>query len=150
MKEIIRQILKEERSLKSKLTSMVKQYGLKKTSQLIGIDVKSINRIAFNGNPNDYIKIFDDLEMVPSEVKPEWILFRRKPGKNLMVYDTVSNILYVDWDEIWNILSRVYKLDWQKQSVVGDFFISKTGIKARFVDNFKEKTFQYPSMATVK
>jgi len=33
---------------------------------------------------------------------------------------------------------------------VGDFFISKTGIKARFVDNFKEKTFQYPSMATVK
>ncbi len=104
MKEIIRQILKEERSLKSKLTSMVKQYGLKKTSQLIGIDVKNINRIAFNGNPNDYIKIFDDLEMVPSEVKPEWILFRRKPGKNLMVYDTVSNVLYVDWDEIWNIL----------------------------------------------
>jgi hypothetical protein len=58
----------------------------------------------------DFLHLFDDLEVVQSEEKEHWTLFRYKKGNNLMIYDRKSKEVYFNYDEIWSFLEDKFDL----------------------------------------
>ena len=112
MKHIIKKILKEE-SLKQTLKQQVKEFGFKDTAELVG-GAENLISIAFNNNSVEFLHLFDDLDVVQSEEKPYWTLFRYKKGYNFMIYDRKNEIVYINYYEIWSVLEDKFGLKYSE------------------------------------
>ena len=55
-----------------------------------------------------------DLDVVQSEEKPDWTLFRYKPKQNFMVYDRKNDYVYINYYEIWSVLEEHFGLNYTK------------------------------------
>jgi len=108
MKHIIKKILKEE-SLKRNLKQQVKEFGFKDTAELVG-GAENLVKLGFNNNPMEFLNLFNDLDVVQSEEKPNWTLFRYKKHENLMVYDRKNDNVFIDYDRIWVVLRNNFGL----------------------------------------
>jgi hypothetical protein len=58
----------------------------------------------------DFLHLFDDLEVVQSEKKEHWTLFRYEKGYNLMIYDRISKEVYINNKEILSFLDGEFSL----------------------------------------
>ena len=58
----------------------------------------------------DFLHLFDDLEVVQSEKKEHWTLFRYEKGNNLMIYDRKRKEVYISNKEIWSFLEDKFDL----------------------------------------
>ena len=58
----------------------------------------------------DFLHLFDDLEVVQSEKKENWTLFRYEKGNNLMIYDRKKKEVYISHNEIWSFLDNEFSL----------------------------------------
>jgi hypothetical protein len=96
--------------IKSKIHEYVKKYGIEKSRQIFGDKV--LFTIGFNNNPMEYLYMFKDLEVVPSNQRPHLMLFRYKPGENLIVYDKDEKDVYVDNDNLWSQLEKIFNLNY--------------------------------------
>ena len=113
MKQLIKKILKEEVSGKSKLEKMIKPYGLEIAGKAVG-GIDNLLRILNINTPMDFLHLFDDLDVVQPEEKPDWTLFRYKPKQNLMIYNRKNNYVYIDYDEIWSVLENHFGLKYSE------------------------------------
>jgi len=109
MEKLIRKILKEE-SLKQSLKDQVKEFGWKDTAELVN-GSENLKKLSGIETPIDFLNLFNDLDVVQSEEKPDWILFRYKKGYNLMVYDRKSNDVYISYTNIWVVLESHFGLN---------------------------------------
>ena len=109
MKRLIRKILKEE-SLKQTLKDQVKEFGWKDAAELVG-DGEILARLGFNNDPVEFLNLFNDFDVVQSEEKPDWTLFRYKKHDNLMVYDRKSNNVHISYVNIWSVLEDFFGLN---------------------------------------
>ena len=111
MKQLIRKILKEEVSGKSKLEKMIKSYGLEIAGKAVG-GIDNLFKILNINTPMDFLHLFDDMDVVQSEEKPDWTLFRYKPKQNLMIYNRENNYVYISHSEIWSVLEEHFELNY--------------------------------------
>ena len=74
MKQLIKKILKEE-SLKQNLRQQVKDYGWKDTAEMIN-GPEELAKLAFDNDPMEFLHMFDDLDVVQSEINPNRTLYR--------------------------------------------------------------------------
>ena len=58
----------------------------------------------------DFLHLFDDLDIVQSEERENWTLFRYEKGNNLMIYDRKSKEVYISYDNIWSFLKDEFDL----------------------------------------
>ena len=108
MKEHIKRILKEETeelSTQDKLKKMVLKVGWKKVAQLLG-GFDNLYRVGFNNDYNQFLNLFNNLDVVQSEEIPDWILYRLEKGKNIMVYDRKNEVVYFNHNVIWTFFSE--------------------------------------------
>jgi len=110
MKELIRQILKEE-NIKQTLKQEVKKSGWEDTASLVG-GSEELARLAFNNNPMEFLNMYNDLDVVQSEEKKDWTLFRYEKYKNLMIYDREKGDVYINYYEIWSFLKDGFGLNY--------------------------------------
>jgi hypothetical protein len=92
-----------------RLKDLIKTNGVKQVIDLMGgFDTfcKVMNIEGFM----DFLHLFDDMEVVQSEEKEHWTLFRYKKGNNLMIYDRKSKEVYFNYDEIWSFLEDKFDL----------------------------------------
>jgi hypothetical protein len=108
MKELIRNILKEE-STKQILLDEIKYFGIESAERLVG-DIDSLFGVLNIETPIDFLNLFNDLDVVKSNDRPEIMLFRYKKGKNLMAFDSKNNNVSVNFFEIWSILYDQFQL----------------------------------------
>jgi hypothetical protein len=92
-----------------KVKNIIKRQGMNNTIQLMGgfdtfCEVMNIEGFM------DFLHLFDDMEVVQSEEKEHWTLFRYKKGNNLMIYDRKSKEVYFNYDEIWSFLEDKFDL----------------------------------------
>ena len=112
MKHIIKKILKEE-SLKQTLKQQVKEFGFKDTAELVG-GAENLIKLGFNNDPMEFLNLFNDLDVVQSEEKQDWTLFRYKKHENLMIYDRKNEIVYINYYEIWSVLEDKFGLKYSE------------------------------------
>ena len=93
----------------NKLEKVLKQSGTKKTIDILG-GWDNFCKIYKIETPMDFLHLFDDMEVVQSEEKEHWTLFRYKKGNNLMIYDKKSKEVNINYDEIWSFLEDKFDL----------------------------------------
>ena len=103
------QRLIKESSMRDKLLSQIKEEGWKSTSEMVGGN-EVLKKVLKIDSPMDFLHLFDDMEVVQSEEKTNWTLFRYKPKKNLMVYDRKNEKVYINYNEIWSVLGKQFGL----------------------------------------
>jgi hypothetical protein len=121
-------IITEDKSntISDKLKSMVKQYGLIKSSKSVG-GPKNLAKLGFNNDPMEFLNLFNDLNIVQSEEDHSLTLFRYEKGINMMIYDKenrgVENRgVYVNYDDIWLFLRGGFGLNYEEiQEVIKDW-----------------------------
>ena len=97
----------------NKLNLVLKQSGTEKTIKLLGgwenfCAVYNIN------SPMGFLHLFDDLDVVQSEERKDWVLFRYKKGHNFMVYNRKKEEVYFNYNEIWSFLRSNFALNYEK------------------------------------
>ena len=71
---IVKRVIKES-AIKDSLIDMIKNDGWESAAELVGGD-ENLAKLAFNNEPMNFLHMFDDLDVVKSEEKPNWILYR--------------------------------------------------------------------------
>ena len=110
MKVIIserQQKLIKENSVKGSLIDMIKEDGWKSASELVG-GYENLKKLVGFKTPMDFLHLFDDLNVINSEEKPYLTLFRYEIGNKLMVYNSVNNVVYINFNKIWRGLEIVF------------------------------------------
>jgi hypothetical protein len=95
-----------ESKLKQNLKQEIKDFGIKDTAELVN-GLENLCEILNINSPMEFLHLFNDLDVVQSEEKPNWTLFRYKPKHNLMIHDKKSKIVYINYEEIWKPLLDV-------------------------------------------
>ena len=113
MKQLIKKILKEEVSGKSKLEKMIKSYGLEIAGKAVG-GIDNLFKILDINSPMDFLHLFDNLNVVQSEEESDWTLFRYKPRHNFMIYNRQNDYVFINYDEIWSVLENHFGLKYSK------------------------------------
>lgn len=86
---------------------MVKTKGWEDTCLILGLNPQELVELFFNNDPMEFLNLFNDLDVVQSEIDPDTILYRYKPGHNLMIYDKYDGNIFVD--EIFLVTFNVGK-----------------------------------------
>lgn len=94
----------KESQLNNTITKLIKMEGWEKTGETLGLSPKEFMEQMFDGNPMDFLNIYNDLDVVQSEEKPDCTLFRYEKGDNLMVYSNINKIMGIDVDNILSFL----------------------------------------------
>jgi hypothetical protein len=102
-----------ESKLKQSLKQQIKNFGIKDTAELVnGFD--NLMEILNINSPMEFLHLFDDLDVVQSEEKPGWTLFRYKPNHNLIIYDRKNKTVFINYEEIWKVLGNVFNLEYSE------------------------------------
>lgn len=86
----------------NKIHNFLKKRGLKNTIIHLG-GVSNFMKTFNIENPNDILGLFTDLEIVQSEERSNYTLFRLKEGDNYFIYDRDNKYVFVN-NYIWMIL----------------------------------------------
>ena len=86
----------------NKAHNFLKKRGLKNTIIHLG-GVSNFIKTFNIETPNDLLRLFTDLEIVQSEERSNYTLFRLKEGDNYFIYDRNHKYVFVNY-YIWMIL----------------------------------------------
>ena len=103
---IVKKVIKEN-SLRQDLIQQIKEDGWKSASELVG-GYENLKKLVGFKTPMDFLHLFDDLNVINSEEKPYLTLFRYEIGNKLMVYNSVNNVVYINYNKIWRGLEIVF------------------------------------------
>ena len=110
--------------LKTKLQKMVKSIGWEQSSNIVG-SVENLAKLGFNDNPMNFLNLFNDLDVVQSEQKPDWTLFRNEKGKNIMIYNRKNDYVYLNFYDIWAFLGDGFGLSYTETQELTQEWLSE-------------------------
>jgi len=102
-----------ENSINDSLIDILKTDGLESAADLVG-SIKNLMKVLKIKTPMDFLNLFNDLDIVQSEERPNWTLFRYVKGKNMVVYDKETGYAYVNYDDIWSFLENNFGLNYDE------------------------------------
>lgn len=100
--------LNESLNEKELIQNKIKEDGWNKL--LKNNDVGVIVHKGFDNNPNEFLRLYNDLEMVRSSAFPNLMLFRNKPNENLMVFNPTTSQIYINNYDLWLPLELFFRL----------------------------------------
>ena len=103
---IVKKVIKEN-SLRQDLIQQIKEDGWKSVSGFVG-GIDNLKKLVGIESPIDFLNLFNDLDVIDSEEKPNLTLFRYEIGNKLMVYNSVNNVVYINYNKIWRGLEIVF------------------------------------------
>jgi hypothetical protein len=100
-------------NIKQTLKQEVKKSGWEDTASLVG-GAEELAIVAFNNDPREFLNMYNDLDVVQSEEKENWTLFRYTPKHNLIIYDRENDYVYFNYYEIWSFLEDGFGLNYSE------------------------------------
>ena len=88
----------------NKLEKVLKQYGTDKAIQLLG-GWDNFCQVFKIESPMDFLHLFDDLEVFQSTKNPNFLLYRYRPGKNIMIYNIKENRVVISDKDILTFIT---------------------------------------------
>jgi hypothetical protein len=110
--------------IKSKIHEYVKKYGFEKSREIFGDKV--LLTIGFNNDPMEFLNLFNDLDVVQSEEDLDLILLRHRKGDNLMIYNTQSEYIYIDYEKIWVVLEEYFRFGFYETQQLTEKWLIET------------------------
>ena len=99
----------QKNNLKVLLKQLIRSKGIQIAfSSVNGFD--NFVKIMDINSPMEFLHLFDDLDVVQSEEKPDWTLFRYEPKNNLIIYVRKHDLVFINYDKIWEVLEDVFNL----------------------------------------
>ena len=102
-------IIITENKFKDTIKLSLKELGTNLTIDNVGGWDNFCNVMNIEGSI-DFLHLFDDLDVVQSDEKENFTLFRYKKGDNLMIYDRISEEVYISTYDIWSFLDDKFDL----------------------------------------
>ena len=102
-------IIITENKFKDTIKLSLKEYGTQTTIDNVG-GLDNFCKVLNIESPMDFLHLFDDLDVVQSEEREEWTLFRYRKGENLMIYNRKIQYVYFNYTEIWLVLIKKFGL----------------------------------------
>ena len=109
---IVKKVIKEN-SLRQDLIQQIKEDGWKSVYGLVG-GIDNLKKLVGIESPIDFLNLFNDLDVIDSEEKPNLTLFRYEIGNNLMVYDDEFDFVYINYSIIWSFLEKVFGFNYSE------------------------------------
>jgi hypothetical protein len=129
----------QQSSIQEKLQKMVKKLGWEQTAKVVG-GSENLKKLSGIKSPIDFLNLFNDLDVVQSEEKPNWTLFRYKKGHNLMVYDRGNKIVFLDYDKIWLVLRVDFGLNFtEPQHLIKEWLVEVYNLRGIITSSFSEE-----------
>ena len=103
---IVKRVIKEEKlSKQDVLKKQVLKHGWETVSNMIGFE--NLYKIGFNNDYNEFLNLFNNLEVVQSKEKPNWTLYRFEKGNNMMIHNRESGVVFMNYTNIWSFLKTI-------------------------------------------
>jgi len=129
----------QQSSIQEKLQKMIKKLGWEQTAKVVG-GSKNLKKLSGIKTPIDFLNLYNDLDVVESEEKPNWTLFRYKKGHNLMVYDRGNKIVFLDYDKIWLVLRVDFGLNFtEPQHLIKEWLDEVYNLRGIITSSFSEE-----------
>ena len=93
------------------LRNLIKNNGVKFASNMVG-GIENLFDVLNIKSPMEFLNMYNDLDVVQSEEKKDWTLFRYEKYKNLMIYDRENYVVYINYYEIWSFLKDGFGLNY--------------------------------------
>ena len=106
------------------LFDIIKEDGWESAAELVG-GAENLVKLGFNNDPMEFLHLFDDLDVVGSEKKPNLTLFRYEKGNNVMIYNRKSDIVYIIYDVIWSFLKKGFDLNYSEIQQLTEEWLSE-------------------------
>lgn len=89
----------------------IKEFGFKEISELVGGNKNLLKLLEIN-TPEEFLSLYNDLDVVQSEEKEGVTLYRYKKGYNLMRYDKKTRNIDINYNDIWSVLINTFELNY--------------------------------------
>ena len=101
------------------LRQKVLKHGWRDAAEMVGgFDI--LYKHAFNNDYNEFLNLFNNLEVVQSEENPNNTLYRFEKGKNMMIYNKENEYVYFIFDVIWSFFEDGIGLNYgETQDIMG-------------------------------
>jgi hypothetical protein len=106
------------------LIDMIKDEGWESAAELVG-GVENLKNLTGIGTPIDFLNIFTDLDVVQSEEKPDWELYRYEKGNNMMIYVRKNDYVFIDYHKIWSFLKKGFDLNYPEIQQLTEEWLSE-------------------------
>jgi hypothetical protein len=106
------------------LIDVIKEDGWESAAELVG-GVENLKNLTGIGTPIDFLNIFTDLDVVQSEEKPDWELYRYEKGNNMMIYNRKNDYVFIDYHKIWSFLEKVFGLNYSETQQLTEEWLSE-------------------------
>jgi len=120
---IVKRVIKES-AVKDSLIDMIKDEGWESAAELVG-GVENLKNLTGIGTPIDFLNIFTNLDVVQSEEKPDWELYRYEKGNNIMIYDRKNDYVFIDYHKIWSFLEKGFDLNYSEIQQLTEEWLSE-------------------------
>jgi hypothetical protein len=121
MRNIIKQILKEEIDYKSeRIKSLIHKYGILKAYEMVAGGVETIKQ-AYNNDPYEVLKSYNNLTPIEKKYNIEYI---DQNGTPIFNYYPVEREVYISNEKIWSVLS-IFNLKYDEIQKIISKWISK-------------------------
>ena len=103
----------------NKLEKVLKQSGTKKTIELLG-GWENFCKVFKVESPMDFLHLFDDLEEFKSTENSNFLLYRYRTGKNIMIYNINENRIGISDKDILAFVttSILFTTDFKPREII--------------------------------
>ena len=106
-------LINENISLKEKLLGLIKKVGFESVTKIVGSLDKTFEIFDIK-EPMDFLNLFNDLEVTQSDEYEDWTLYRYMKGNNIMTYNGRTEVIYINYNEIWSVLENKFGLNYSE------------------------------------
>jgi hypothetical protein len=143
LNNIVKRVISEENNrekIVNKLVSYIKSGNWGLAASIVG-GVKNLVKIVFDGNYENYLKMFDDLRVVEAENLDATYFIVNEDGKTLMQYQSRLGDLYVDDVTFYDFFVENDLDDYDIKDIIKNWVKEKFGIRnpaIEYTDYFSE------------
>jgi hypothetical protein len=136
LNNIVKRVISEENNrekIVNKLVSQIKSGNWEVAATMVG-GVKNLVKIVFDGNYENYLKMFDDLKVVEAENLDATYFIVNEDGKTLMQYQSRLGDLYVDDVTFYDFFAENDLDDYDITNLIRNWVKKKFGINHTSID----------------